>query len=841
MTNIDPARRKRRWRRRWLVLGSVAALIVAALTALPWALSTERAHGWLLSRADGVLAPAKLEVNSFRFSWFGPTRMTGFTIRDAQGEPALHAPVATWDRDLWHILTDRPRFGRLVLKDAALDVDRAEDGSVDLYEAIRPILGKNPRTALTVEVPSGTLRFRSPELAEPVAAERVVAELKIQPSPGPLTWQLDLAESPDANDAALQLSGRYNRWSPESDGSHDLRARIRGDGWPLVAESGGGRVRTRYDGAIDAHRHLGLWSLQGDTRLLDLDATAPPLAGDRVAFDRLSASWDVSQTTGGWDIARFDVDCPIATLSAQGTPGRSTTIQGNLDLPAIVAAFPHTIRLPEGLELRGGRTQVRVVAEPGSWDVRADLANLAAWMGEIGLSLDGASVVTAQIDEPAADTPWNLNLRADLPGLTWTEQGESLDVPATIDLKAGYRETDGRLNLASFRLEGPYGNIEASGTLDDLVGRRLADLRGTITPDWSRVGDVLTDLTEPEARLEADPIDFRLAGPLARNATDDDLWQGLDAEVRIPLTLLDVYGLRVGPTPLVARTAGGEITIEPIETTLNGGRLSVAPEIVPDADGRLMLRITPGSVIEGAEINDEVSRRVLAFVVPIMERATRAHGKVSVDVAHAEIPLDSQAERGAVVEGNVVFREVEFAPGPLADNLLTMIGRPDAPPVRLDEPVVLSVFDGKVHQNGLAIPIAGVTQFEMEGTVSFGGDLDLTASLPLTAEMFGQREVLGRIADGRGFMSRSPGPSRTRRSTARHSARPCGISAATCSADPPCAGRPSCFSGSPGRVLGRGRRIDSKSFSQSREGAKEERKEDGRDSCLPRRGFAGLA
>lgn len=68
--------------------------------------------------------------------------------------------------------------------------------------------------------------------------------------------------------------------------------------------------------------------------------------------------------------------------------------------------------------------------------------------------------------------------------------------------------------------------------------------------------------------------------------------------------------------------------------------------------------------------------------------------------------------------------------------------------LRLDQPVVLAIVDGKVHQTGLAIPIADVTRIEMEGTVGFDQSLDLRTSVALTDEMFGNAEVLGAIADG---------------------------------------------------------------------------------------------
>ena len=45
------------------------------------------------------------------------------------------------------------------------------------------------------------------------------------------------------------------------------------------------------------------------------------------------------------------------------------------------------------------------------------------------------------------------------------------------------------------------------------------------------------------------------------------------------------------------------------------------------------------------------------------------------------------------------------APGPLADQLLAMVGREDRSGLKLDEPVSLTIADRRIYQRGLALPI----------------------------------------------------------------------------------------------------------------------------------------
>ena len=129
------------------VLAGLLVLAVLVVVALPWALSSRRGRDWLLSRADRALAPGGLGVDAFRFSWFGPTRMTGFALRDAQGDRVVSATHATWDRSLRQILFERPRLGTLRLDRPSIDVERLPDGTIDLAETLRPVLGLNPKTS----------------------------------------------------------------------------------------------------------------------------------------------------------------------------------------------------------------------------------------------------------------------------------------------------------------------------------------------------------------------------------------------------------------------------------------------------------------------------------------------------------------------------------------------------------------------------------------------------------------------------------------------------------------------------------------------------------------------
>ncbi len=1023
-----------RVRRRWKLLAALALGLLAMAAVFPFALGTPPARRWLLARANAALSPGRFHFDSIRLSWIAPTTLKGVALFDPQGDRVAAAPRATWDRSLFQILFDRDNRGTLTLVGAALDVERREDGSIDLVDALKPILRPNPRLDFHLRIADGSLKFRGPGLARPLTADSASFDLDIPSGFRPLDWRLRLAkETGNRPGATLEITGRADRPRPDQAGLPDLSLSVDGSRWPLALNVANGDFQGRYHGKVQAGRVGGRWTIAGQAQVLDFDASAPILAGDRVQLDRVGGSWKLVQGEEGWAVETLDLRSPLGSLRATGRlparPGEPAQINGSIDLAALASQLPHAIPLREGLTLRRGLAElvVEAQAEAGRthWDASARITDLVARDGDIPLTLrDPATLSARWIDEAdrlaldhfrvkaafldaeaRGDLHSGITLggRLDLgalrrqasefldlgsleldgqgrisasyrraePGLKYaarlelamegvrvaglrvgTLRRENLQVNATltgpisasglptgwVDLQVagssgattatlsaapGAGSTDlslsaqiaspirlndregqaggslrGRWNghdltLDPLRIElspaegaggplaltarghfdadkgdlilsapegpptgsialgpgglqvaglggsgtaidarialigdfpttsralsawavavpsdvsgtwglvatartgadglrfggkwqardllvGPihdpsartlpdftlsiqgsrpagadridlreivlatrYATLEASGTVDDPLGERMADLKGTLTPDWEAINSALADRVEPKARVTGKARAVHFNGALGGDATPD-------AELGIELESAECCGMRLGPASIVARAAEGGVTIDPIRSTLNGGTLALEPELGRDEQGRV-LRLLPGSTLKGAEINDEVSRRVLAYVAPILDAATRARGQVSVDVERAEFPIGGEASRRSVVEGHVVFRDAEFAPGPLAVGLLRLVGKDETSTLKLDQPVVLSVADGRVHQRGLAVPLGKLTRIELDGAVGFDRTLDLKASLPLTPAMVGNNPLLGDIVGG---------------------------------------------------------------------------------------------
>ena len=1026
MANLETPRRRRRW---WHAAALAAGLIVVLIAALPWLLGTAPVRRWLLAKANRALAPGSVRVEAIRLSWFGPTHLTRVMLRDPQGHPVIVAPLATWDRSLAAILRDGGNRGTLTLDGATVDVERRADGSIDLADAIHPLLKPNPQRDFRLRIVGGRLRFRSPGLDGPLVADRAGLDLHLPAGLRPATWRLGLGDR-TKHGPTLEITGQAARELLGPGVANDMMVALAGRSWPMAVNARGVHARGRFEGKAEARREAGRWRFSGDSQILDLDAEGPALAGDHVKLDRVGAHWDVVQSLGGWSVDRLDVRSALGTLVATGRvpspPGSTSRIEGDLDLAALAGQLPHLLQLREGLALERGSAQLRIEGraetERTIWDASARISDLVAQgggrsaslrepatisarviqgagkteverfalksvfldvsgrgdvdrgidvagsidLGELkrqasdlldlgGLNLDGRGKVTAKYARGKSGFAGKLDLDlhdlalGDLPRrervglsaivsgpadasglpLAWermslslaekdwdfrvnaTDQGASIILKASgksplrlgdrnglvdakfagtlrgdfleieqvrlglwdeagkverlaLEARGQYDRLRGELALASPRAAGPLalagegvrvsglnrasggfrgevdlagdlaplakslgpwlgdapeglagrmtlrasvrsggdglrlgGKLEASdvswglpdaggrhaappialewqavrpkdadrldvselvasagyatltlaGRIDDPGGARMADLAGTLTPDWDAINRLLAERVEPGASVRGKARAARLKGKLS-GGSSEEIGRGLEAEFGIALDGAQAFGMELGPAEVVVRTTEGGLAIDPIRSTLNRGALRLDPELARDAEGGRSLRLKPGSTLEGAEINDVVSRRVLAFVAPVLDAATRAHGTVSADIQRAEFPIGGPAARRAVVEGHVVFRDAEFVPGPLVVDVLHLFGRDDPQPIKLDQPVVLSIADGRVHQRGLAVPLGKLTQLELNGSVGFDRSLDLIAAVPITPAMLGNNPLLGGVVAG---------------------------------------------------------------------------------------------
>jgi translocation and assembly module TamB len=1035
-------RGKTRRRLFWRAALAVTLVVVGSIASLPWLLALAPAQRWMAARASAILAPAGVEFEVLRLSWLRPTEVIGLVLRDAQGDRVLASPRSVFQWNLGQILFHWPKTARLKIEHGDLDIERNADGTVDLYETLRPVIVEHPKQQLIIHIQNGRLRFRDPALAEPLLADEADILLDLSRDFEPVTWNISFHRARTAGDAAqLKIEGSQSRAEADAEGNRDVTVSLKGSHWPWAVAASGIHSRGDFSGTIAAQRRVGAWDLSGDAAIQNLEAAAASLFSDTIRLDQVSALWKAAGHDQLWTIEQLALDSPLGSLRGEGmipaTVKRGAWFAGSVDLAALFRQLPRTLHLREGLQIERGSAEFRAEARvepPGpaqTWRLKGSVSELVAIQDQKGLTIpeparfeamisrhessltlerlkvqtpfltatgqgdvDRGIDVTATLDlaafsarfhdwielgsvepagvckldahyrregkefeakldaalsgmrlgglplvgtferseisvgaqakggadsagwpvdwrqwslrarsgdadlaleatgggaagdmaleargvtqltvggtrrraegefklkwdqktwtgdrialallpdsawgpglgpgaairwlgrgryEPTSDelilestpnaraTPgdppgrisgrqrmrihglkglgatriearasadladlsplfapdggpwtgkldtfvnaqrerdlWNLGLRAEIHDLSQLAGGDaqlgSLE-EVVLGVNGTYAPRGDHLQLTELALKAPYVRVEGAGVVRELTRAAQVDLRGSLAPDWSALTAELARRVEPNARVAGRPRSWRLSGSAANFATKDPL-NGLRGECGIQLDDLDVFGMRLRATALVLRADDGKVRIDPIDSSLNGGALHLEPEVVRENDGSLWLRLGRSSVLQGAIINDEVSHRVLSFAAPVLDGATRVRGQISVKLTDAVFPIRADAGAQAKILGDMLFDDVRFMPGPLADELLGAFRREDRPLLVLRDPISVRIQGRKVYQKGLAIPLGKAASIALEGSVDFDRNLDMVASFGMVPSGAGD-SVLG--------------------------------------------------------------------------------------------------
>ena len=252
----------------------------------------------------------------------------------------------------------------------------------------------------------------------------------------------------------------------------------------------------------------------------------------------------------------WDVQADVSDLVAH-RDGRAFTLQE----PATLAA--------KVLEAGGSLTVERFAVESafGKVSGEGDLDRGVNWTATV--DLDGAQrqlhdLVDLGTVELSGNGRASGNLRRTAEGLQGTIAAEWRDLdslqagddPAIrLNLKANYQTDADRLDLAEMALVGRYASLDASGSLSDLSGRRLADLKGTWTPNWEEVTALAAREIDPGVQLSGGSSRFEVQAELG-DGSADEVRKTLVGELGVELSEAQFFGLRLGPTPLVLRAMG---------------------------------------------------------------------------------------------------------------------------------------------------------------------------------------------------------------------------------------------------------------------------------------------
>ncbi len=443
---------------RWWRLAAVAALAVsiAAVVALPWWLSTTGGRDWLLVRANRVLSPSRLEFKTVRVSWFRATSFTNVVLHDAQGDEVLVAPTAAWDRNLFQIIFQRPRLGTLRLDRAGVDAESLPSGAIDLYETLKPVLVRDPKTSIRIELPNGRVRLRAERLSAPIVAEQAAIRIEVSPFPGPIDWKIALANRRDGKLESVATQGRFYRDGKTPAGIPELDAIVAGERWPFDVGNANLRAGGRLDGKVRLRHDSEGWECAGDAVLLGVETSGGWLAGDAPRLGDVKGVWALRASGSTFTVQRLDVDSKLATLHADS----ASRLNGRIDLASLAGQLPRTLRLRKDVTIEQGTAELKIETETVRGetvvDVSARVGDVRARDRERTFTLRDPATLAARL-RPGPDTILLETFRAETAFLHVDAVGElakGVQLKGTVDVAGFQKQFRDLLDLADLELAG---------------------------------------------------------------------------------------------------------------------------------------------------------------------------------------------------------------------------------------------------------------------------------------------------------------------------------------------------------------------------------------------------
>jgi hypothetical protein len=429
-----------------------------------------------------------------------------------------------------------------------------------------------------------------------------------------------------------------------------------------------------------------------------------------------------------------------------------------------------------------GGTQSGANQLSGAAAFRADLARLASWRrsptqptqyqpsgeftgnirfaqqagritGEINAT--GQNVVLASLGKPASR-----GVAAPGYQTIWQESRVTIQGATSYDTAAD------RLSFDQFQIQSNTLQANAGGQIQKLSTVAECDLKGTLGYDLSQVTPLLrpylgtgvqmtgreqarfalagnlNDGNFPRAQLTAmtrDPYIIKTGG-----TSSTAHWsRRIRAQLELPWTGANLYGLPIGPGRLAATLGDGSLRLEPLALTVGEGQLTAAPNVRFDPEPA-ELSMPAGPILTNVRISTEVSEAMLKFVAPVLAGATQSEGLFSLRLDGARVPLGEP--RRATSDGQLTVHSVRVVPGPMASQWVGLAQQVEAlakrrDPASLtnrqvtlvsirDQQVNFHVADGRVYHQNMDFQVGDVT-LRSQGSVGLDETVSLTIEIPI--------------------------------------------------------------------------------------------------------------
>lgn len=317
---------------------------------------------------------------------------------------------------------------------------------------------------------------------------------------------------------------------------------------------------------------------------------------------------------------------------------------------------------------------------------------------------------------------------------SWSEPWVKVAARGDYDLN-----TDG-VKFTALKVERDGLTADAAGSLAQATTQQALDFGGTLTYDLAKLEPQVKAYLGQGGQLAGKGTKpFKLAGNFADGPKTIAMTVGasskpssLTGNAAVAWDSVKAYGFDVGPAELKAAIDRGTVKLDPVEASFGGGKVRVEPSLALNSKD-YDLTFAKGRVVEKARLSPAACANALGYALPAIANAAQADGLLSLDLDDARVPLVDPDR--ATIRGKLVLHHATLSPGPLAAEIVTLLGiRGTTMNLASEQVVPVRLEAGRVHHENFAL-VFGTTTVRSSGSVGLDGSVALMLELPVPARV----------------------------------------------------------------------------------------------------------
>ena len=251
--------------------------------------------------------------------------------------------------------------------------------------------------------------------------------------------------------------------------------------------------------------------------------------------------------------------------------------------------------------------------------------------------------------------------------------------------------------------------------------------------DWAAVSAAAARYLPEGLKLKGkrkQTIEFTSQYPKGKR---NELPANLSTEGKLGFDWAYYKGLTFSPTEAEIQFVKGLFTISQFSSKVNNGTLRFGGEADFKQKPTLLMTLGPIHIVEGVQLNDDVSKELLVYINPIFADAVNVRGVGNLNCQRLVLPLRGASGKDAEIVGAMWADNMRLSASNLLSELLSVMGlKLRDQKIRVHKTNFV-LKKGFLRYENMQVDV-GDNPFNFEGVIGLDESLDMIVTLPYTLD-----------------------------------------------------------------------------------------------------------